>query len=90
MKKTSIKYLLLINLSACIALAQTSPWERAASNLELSFTGLLARSLLAVATVLTGMYFAFSEGQGKSKISGLVFGGAMMVSAVQWIAWLYS
>jgi type IV secretory pathway VirB2 component (pilin) len=35
-----------------VAFAQQSPWERAASNLEATFTGPLARSLALVAIVI--------------------------------------
>ena len=38
-----------------------SPWERAASNLEMSFTGPLARSLAFVAIALGGLMFMFGE-----------------------------
>ena len=43
-----------------VAFAQ-SPWERAASNLELTFTGPLARSLALVAIVIGGLMFMFGE-----------------------------
>ena len=54
----TVAYLLLFT---CVALAQ-SPWERAASNLEVSFTGPLARSLALVAIVIGGLMFMFGEG----------------------------
>ena len=43
-----------------LAFAQ-SPWERAASNLERTFTGPLARSLALVAIVIGGLLFMFGE-----------------------------
>ena len=43
-----------------LAFAQ-SPWERAASNLERTFTGPLARSLALVAIVIGGLMFMFGE-----------------------------
>src|SRR6187402_2810669 len=49
-----------------------SPWERAASNLERTFTGPLARSLALVAIVIGGLMFMFGEGGAKRQISGIV------------------
>lgn len=89
-RKQLIQALLLMAVSAVSLYAQTSPWERAAGNAEISFTGPLARSMMLIATVLCGIYFAYSQGQGKEKISGLVFGGAMILQAAQFIGWLYS
>ena len=43
-----------------LALAQQSPWERAAANLEATFTGPLARSLALVAIVIGGLLFMFA------------------------------
>ena len=40
-----------------VAFAQQSPWERAARNLEATFTGPLARSLALVAIVIGGLMF---------------------------------
>ena len=74
--------------SSAIAFAQ-SPWERAASNLELSFTGPLARSLALVAIVLGGLMFMFGEGGAKRQISGIVFGGGLALFAGQFLLWLF-
>jgi hypothetical protein len=46
--------------------------------------------LIAVAVVVCGLVFAFSEGQGKRQLSGIVFGGAMAIGAVRFMAWLFS
>ena len=66
-----------------------SPWERAASNLEATFTGPLARSLALVAIVIGGLMFMFGEGGAKRQISGIVFGGGLALFAAQFLAWLY-
>src|SRR5687768_12245511 len=47
------------------AYAQGDPWTASANNLQTAFTGPIATALIAVAVVVTGMVFAFSEGQGK-------------------------
>jgi type IV secretory pathway VirB2 component (pilin) len=70
------------------AIAQ-SPWERAASNLELTFTGPLARSLALVSIVIGGLMFMFGEGGAKRQISGIVFGGGLALFAAQFLAWLF-
>ena len=66
-----------------------SPWERAAANLEVTFTGPLARSLALVAIVIGGLMFMFGEGGAKRQISGIVFGGGLALFAAQFLAWLF-
>ena len=66
-----------------------APWERAANNLALSFTGPLARSLALVAIVIGGLLFMFGEGGAKRQISGIVFGGGLALFAGQFLAWLF-
>jgi type IV secretory pathway VirB2 component (pilin) len=72
-----------------VAILAQSPWERAAANLETSFTGPLARSLALVAIVIGGLMFMFGEGGAKRQISGIVFGGGLCLFAVQFLAWLF-
>ncbi len=66
-----------------------APWERAATNLETTFTGPLARSLALVAIVIGGLMFMFGEGGAKRQISGIVFGGGLALFAAQFLAWLF-
>jgi type IV secretory pathway VirB2 component (pilin) len=66
-----------------------APWERAALNLETSFTGPLARSLALVAIVIGGLMFMFGEGGAKRQISGIIFGGGLALFAAQFLAWLF-
>jgi type IV secretory pathway VirB2 component (pilin) len=72
-----------------LALAQLSPWERAADNLALTFTGPLARSLALVAIVIGGLMFMFGEGGAQKQISGIVFGGGLALFAGQFLTWLF-
>jgi type IV secretory pathway VirB2 component (pilin) len=72
-----------------MALAQLSPWERAASNLERTFTGPLARSLALVAIVIGGLLFMYGESGAKRQISGIVFGGGLALFAAQFLTWLF-
>ena len=78
----------MLVLCPAIGFAQ-SPWERAAGNLETSFTGPLARSLALVAIVIGGLMFMFGEGGAKRQISGIVFGGGLCLFAVQFLTWLF-
>ena len=71
------------------AFAQQSPWERAATNLEQTFTGPLARSLALVAIVIGGLMFMFGEAGAKRQISGIVFGGGLALFAAQFLTWLF-
>ena len=76
-------------LWAAMAFAQQSPWERAAMNLEFTFTGPLARSLALVSIVIGGLMFMFGEGGAKRQISGIVFGGGLALFAAQFMTWLF-
>lgn len=84
-----VAVLIALLLAPRIALAQQSPWERAASNLELTFTGPLARSLALVAIVIGGLLFMFAEQGAKRQISGIVFGGGLALFATQFLTWLF-
>ena len=77
-----------ILLAPSLALAQ-SPWERAANNLALTFTGPLARSLALVAIVIGGLLFMFGEAGAKRQISGIVFGGGLALFAAQFLTWIF-
>ena len=71
-----------------VALAQ-SPWERAANNLALTFTGPVARALALVAIVIGGLMMMFGESGAKRQISGIVFGGGLALFAGQFLVWLF-
>ena len=86
---TQLGIILAIVLIPIALHAQQSPWERAALNLEATFTGPLARSLALVAIVVGGLMFMFGEGGAKRQISGIVFGGGLALFAGQFLAWLF-
>ena len=87
------RHVLALAISAVLllptAVLAQSPWERAASNLERTFTGPLARSLALVAIVIGGLLFMFGEGGAKRQISGIVFGGGLALFAAQFLTWLF-
>jgi type IV secretory pathway VirB2 component (pilin) len=84
----SLVVLLFVALPS-VVFAQGSPWERAAGNLERTFTGPLARSLALVAIVIGGLLFMFAEQGAKRQISGIVFGGGLALFAGQFLTWLF-
>ena len=81
--------MLVTMFAGTIALDAQSPWERAALNLEATFTGPLARSLALVAIVVGGLMFMFGEGGAKRQIAGITFGGGLALFAGQFLAWLF-
>jgi len=87
-RRTGIAALATLLVLPAAAFAQ-SPWERAANNLALSFTGPLARSLALVAIVIGGLLFMFAEQGAKRQISGIVFGGGLALFASQFLTWLF-
>ena len=86
--RTTASTVILVGLGALTVHAQ-SPWERAALNLESSFTGPLARSLALVSIVIGGLMFMFGEGGAKRQVSGIVFGGGLALFAGQFLTWLF-
>lgn len=86
--RASIATCAFVLLLPLVALAQ-SPWERAANNLALTFTGPLARSLALVAIVIGGLMYMFGEAGAKRQISGIVFGGGIALFASQFLTWLF-
>jgi type IV secretory pathway VirB2 component (pilin) len=78
----------LLLVSSTVVFAQ-NPWERAALNLEVSFTGPIARSLALVAIVIGGLTFMFGEAGAKRALSGIVFGGGLALFAAQFLLWLF-
>ena len=80
---------LAVFLTPPAAVFAQSPWERAANNLALTFTGPLARSLALVAIVIGGLMFMYGEGGAKRQISGIVFGGGLALFAGQFLTWLF-
>jgi type IV secretory pathway VirB2 component (pilin) len=83
------RWLALVLAIAAPTFAQ-DPWTASANNLKTAFTGPIVTALIAVAVVITGMLFAFSEGQGKRQLTGLIFGGAMAMGAVRFMAWIFT
>jgi type IV secretory pathway VirB2 component (pilin) len=87
-RRAVIAALAMLLVLPAAAFAQ-SPWERAANNLALTFTGPLARALALVAIVIGGLLFMFGEGGAKRQLSGIVFGGGLALFAGQFLAWLF-
>ena len=87
-RSASLAALTFLLILPTVALAQ-SPWERAANNLALTFTGPLARSLALVSIVIGGLLFMFGEAGAKRQISGIVFGGGLSLFAGQFLTWLF-
>jgi type IV secretory pathway VirB2 component (pilin) len=88
-QRVGIGAVVMLLMLPAFALAQGSPWERAANNLALTFTGPLARSLALVAIVIGGLLFMFGEGGAKRQLSGIVFGGGLALFAGQFLIWLF-
>ena len=88
-RRSSVLVFTALLLLPTSAFAQQSPWERAASRLEQTFTGPLARSLALVAIVIGGLLFMYGEQGAKRQVSGIVFGGGLALFAAQFLVWLF-
>jgi type IV secretory pathway VirB2 component (pilin) len=88
-RRASLFFAFFVLSFPAVAFAQLSPWERAASNLERTFTGPLARSLALVAIVIGGLLLMYGEQGAKRQLSGIVFGGGIALFAAQFLTWLF-
>jgi type IV secretory pathway VirB2 component (pilin) len=70
-------------------LAQNGPWEQAVQNLQVSFTGPIAKGLSLVAVVVGGLMFAYSEGASKKVFAGIIFGLGMALGAATFMTWMF-
>lgn len=85
------KLLSLALLSIATASAQQSPWAVAFDRLAQELTGPIARSLVLIGIVVTGMFLIFDTGgPSKRAIGNLVFGGCLVLGAAQFVAWLFT
>jgi type IV secretory pathway VirB2 component (pilin) len=69
--------------------AQTDPWSATATKIGVAFTGPIAKGFALVAIVLGGLQLAFSEGGGKQRIGGLIFGLGLALGAASFLSWLF-
>lgn len=66
------------------------PWEDALNQILTSVQGPVARSLILIAVVITGLGLAFGEhGSGFKKIMGIAFGGAVVIGATTFVSTLF-
>ncbi len=86
-------YVAFFLMLACTeqALAGTSgaprPWDTGLSNLIDNLTSTVARLLILGAVVISGLLWAFTEhNTGARRISQIVFGGAVALGAVAFLA----
>jgi type IV secretion system protein VirB2 len=66
-----------------------SPWETVVNKLAQSAAGPLARALSLIALVVCGLSVAFLESGAKRTIAGVIFGVALAVGAVNFMAWAF-
>ena len=80
---------LLVLAVAPVPVYADSPWESAVNVLQTAFTTTIARGLSLVAIVVGGIMFAFSEGDSKRVLAGIIFGVGMAIGAVNFMSWLF-
>ena len=63
------------------------PWDSALQALVDNLTGTVARLMIIAAIVIAGITWAFTEhGTGARKLSQIIFGGAVAIAAVSFLA----
>jgi type IV secretion system protein TrbC len=87
-KRVLLAGMAALAITPSLSFAQ-SPWETAVNNLQVSFTGPIAKGLSLVAIVVGGLMFAYGEGAGKKVFAGIVFGIGMALGAVNFMNWMF-
>ncbi len=89
----ALPLLVLLVLHAAPLLATTAaadPWTRGVNVMQTFFTGVFARGLSLIATVLGGLMYAFDEGGGsKKRVAALIFGCGLALLAAQFLTWIF-
>jgi type IV secretion system protein TrbC len=63
------------------------PWDAPLTTILDNLQGTVARVLITIAVVLTGLLFAFGEAGGAfKKVFGIAFGGALALGAVTFLS----
>jgi type IV secretory pathway VirB2 component (pilin) len=75
--------------SSFVLMAQ-NPLEEVAEKMKDSFTGPLANAMILIAIVVSGATLAYSDGQGKRNLAGLIGGSALAVGAVRFYGWAFT
>ena len=82
--------LLLLATAPLLATVPADPWSRAVTVMQTFFTGIFARGIALIATVIGGAMYAMDEGGGsKKRIGTLVFGAGLMLLATQFLTWIF-
>lgn len=87
----------VVAMTACPALASSPsssgsglPWEDALDKILTSIQGPVARAMILIAVIVTGLGLAFGEhGSGFKKVMGIAFGGAVVVGATSFVSTLF-
>lgn len=64
-------------------------WCLAVDEVRGAFTGTIADGLVTIAIVVAGLLWALNIEDGKRRFLAVLFGGAMALSAEQFVAWLF-
>lgn len=79
--------LALPTMASASASGPPMPWDTGLTALINNLTGTVARLLVIAAIVVAGLAWAFTEhGTGGRKVSQIVFGGAIALAAVTFLA----
>jgi type IV secretion system protein VirB2 len=66
------------------------PWEDALDKILTSVQGPVARALILISVIVTGLGLAFGEhGSGMKKVMGIAFGGAVVIGATSFVSTLF-
>jgi type IV secretion system protein VirB2 len=81
---------LILGLAAPVQAAPTGaamPWDAPLTTILDNLQGTVARILITIAVVLTGLLFAFGEAGGAfKKVFGIAFGGALALGALTFLS----
>jgi type IV secretory pathway VirB2 component (pilin) len=66
------------------------PWEGPLNTILTSIQGPVARVMILLSIIITGIMMAFGEhGSGMKKVMGIAFGGSIVIGAVSFVSSLF-
>ena len=82
----ALAVLLPVTEAGAVPFGPPMPWDGPLLIILASLSGTVARVLITVAVIVTGLVFAFTEhGSGARRLFGVAFGGALALGALSFM-----
>ena len=87
MRREHFVWALALILGYSVVLGAQPPWENVARIGQNSALN-MARPVIGIAAVISGVMFAFGDPGAKRLLAGVIFGGSLAIGALTFTTWL--